>query len=266
MDYQPLVSIITIVYNGEKYIEQTINSVLSQSYPHIEYVIIDGGSKDNTIPIIKKYEHRIARWISEKDEGISDAFNKGISLATGEIVGIINADDWYEPDTVEKVVNQIGQADIVFGNIQYWNDTEKSFIQIGTLKHLERDVSITHPTVFVKKSCYDRFGKFNTGYKCAMDYELLIRLKVNNCRFAYIPAVLANMRWQGLSDKKWLAGRRELLAIKRHYFPERKISNYFFYYRNMLAIATVKLLEKLHLGVLLKFYRERFSRLKKTYN
>src|SRR5258705_5340519 len=104
MEYTPLVSIITIVYNGEKYIEDSIRSVINQSYKNIEYIIIDGGSSDNTVSIIKKYEKQIAFWISEKDKGISDAFNKGIAKATGEIIGILNSDDWYERDTVAKAV------------------------------------------------------------------------------------------------------------------------------------------------------------------
>ena len=102
---KPLVSIVTIVYNGEKHLEQTIQSVLNQTYSNIEYIIIDGGSKDNTINIIEKYSDRLAYWISEKDNGISDAFNKGIAKSTGEIVGLINADDWYDFDAIKHVVS-----------------------------------------------------------------------------------------------------------------------------------------------------------------
>lgn len=262
----PLVSVVTIVYNGEKHIEQTINSVLGQTYKNIEYIIIDGGSKDNTVSIIKKYEDRIATWISEKDKGISDAFNKGVLRATGSIVGTINADDWYEPTTVEKAVKALQNADFVFGDVQYWKGTEKSFIQKGNMEQLEEDSSIIHPTVFIKKAAYDQFGIYDTTYRCAMDYELFIRMKVNNCRFAYIPEVLANMRWEGFSDKQWLLGRKEMLAIKNKYFPERKRANTFFYYKNALAIAITKIMEKVGLGFLLKFYRQRFSRLKKTYH
>jgi len=262
----PLVSIITIVYNGEKHLEQTINSVLNQTYPQVEYIIIDGGSTDNTIPIIKKYENRIAYWVSEPDKGISDAFNKGIAKATGEIIGIINADDWYEPDTVAKIVTAMEHSDIVFGDVQYWKNSCRSFIQKGALEHLEKDVSIIHPTVFVKKHCYDRFGAYDLQYRCAMDYEMLVRMKVNQCRFTYIPEVLAHMRWEGFSDKKWLLGRREVLAIKNRYFPERKRANYFFFYKNSFAIAIIKLMERVGLGFLLKFYRQRFSRLKKRYD
>src|SRR5687768_15692501 len=98
----PLVSIITIVFNGQKSIERAINSVLGQTYPNIEYIIIDGGSTDGTIDIIKKYQHKIAFWKSEPDNGIADAFNKGLSCAKGNIIGFVNADDWYNPDTISK--------------------------------------------------------------------------------------------------------------------------------------------------------------------
>ena len=118
----PLVSIITIVFNGEKHLQQTIESVLGQTYPKIEYIIIDGGSKDNSISIIEKYSSRLAYWISEPDKGISDAFNKGISKANGEIIGLINADDWYEKDAVEKIVAAITKHDFAYGNIAYWKN------------------------------------------------------------------------------------------------------------------------------------------------
>ncbi len=104
----PVISIITIVFNGEKYLDQTIRSVLDQNYPSVQYIIIDGGSTDNSINIIKKYEKDLYFWISEKDNGISDAFNKGIARATGDIIGIINADDWYEHNTFERVAQSNG--------------------------------------------------------------------------------------------------------------------------------------------------------------
>ena len=104
---QPLVSIITIVFNGGKHLQQTIESVLGQSYSNIEYIIIDGGSKDSSVSIIEKYSAQLAYWTTEPDKGISDAFNKGIKKTKGQIIGIINADDWYEADTVQQVVTAI---------------------------------------------------------------------------------------------------------------------------------------------------------------
>ncbi|HKC67578.1 MAG TPA: glycosyltransferase family 2 protein, partial [Bacteroidia bacterium] len=117
----PLVSVITVVYNGAKHLEQTINSVLDQEYKNVEYIIIDGGSADGTIDIIKRYEDKVDYWQSERDGGIYFAMNKGISLAKGELIGILNADDFYLPDTVRKVVDadKFAKADIYYGDMQY---------------------------------------------------------------------------------------------------------------------------------------------------
>ncbi len=120
MNNRPKVSIITVVYNGIAHLEQTIQSVLNQTYDNVEYIIIDGGSTDGTVELIKKYEESIAYWVSESDGGIYDAMNKGISNATGEIVGLINADDWYETGTIEKVVEtfQNSEVDVVHGSME----------------------------------------------------------------------------------------------------------------------------------------------------
>src|SRR4051794_14825027 len=112
-----LVSIITIVYNSDKTLEDTIKSVLQQSYPHIEYILIDGGSTDQSLSIIKRYD-KFVKWISEPDKGISDAFNKGIKMSTGELIGIINADDWYEDGAIETIVKHLEKnCDVYCGNI-----------------------------------------------------------------------------------------------------------------------------------------------------
>ena len=265
MEYRPRVSIITIVFNGEKYIEQAIQSVLQQTYPLIEYIIIDGGSKDGTLSIIKKYENRIYKWISEKDEGISDAFNKGIKLATGEIVGIINSDDWYEQEAVEKVVKSFPGNDIVFGDLRLWKNSAADFVLKGNREYLEKEMTINHPTVFVKRDCYEKFGLFSKNYKCAMDYELVTRFKANGCTFGYVPGVLANMRWEGISDTKWMIGCKETLAIKNKYYPSRKLSNRLYYYKHILAIAIPKALEKIKLNFLVRMYRSRLAKIKKVY-
>ncbi len=265
MEYQPLVSIITIVYNGELYLEQTILSVLEQSYSRIEYIIIDGGSTDKSIPIIEKYNTRLAYWISEPDLGVSDAFNKGLRQATGEIIGIINADDWYQQDAVEKAVQAIEKADVVYGDLLYWKNNEKDMIVEGNIDYLKYEMSINHPTVFVKTACYKKYGMFNTSYKFAMDYELLIRLKLNGCSFTYIPAVLSNMRWEGESDKNWFRACKELLDIKNKYFQNKKVQNKFYFYKQAAAIITSRFFQNLNLQNTVRYYRARFSRIKKTY-
>ena len=266
MDNKPLVSVITVAYDADPFIEKTIQSVLSQTYSPIEYIIIDGGSTDKTVDIIKKYNDHIAYWRSEKDNGISEAFNKGLARATGEIIGIINADDWYETDTIEKVVADFGNTDIIYGDLQIWKKEKKDFIQKGDHKLLTREMTVNHPTVFIKKDCYKKWGTFSEEYKCAMDYDLMLRLYTSNCSFEYIPLVLSNMRLEGFSDYNWLLGCRETLAIKNKYLPKQKIKNYFYYCKHVLAIAMPRALKKFGLSSAVKLYRSRFSQLKKVYH
>jgi glycosyltransferase involved in cell wall biosynthesis len=265
MEDLPLVSIITIVYNGEKYIEQTIKSVIGQTYPNVEYIIVDGGSTDNTINIVRQFGDSIHSLISEKDQGISDAFNKGLRRAKGEIIGIINADDWYEKDAIEMAVRNIAGYDVVYGDLRMWKDGEIDFVITGDHHRLKKEMTINHPTVFVRRTCYDRFGFFDQQYKCAMDYDMMLRFLVNGSGFRNIPHTLANMRWEGLSDSKWLLGCQETRRIKNKYLPGRKWQNRLYFYKHILAISLPKFLEKIKLGLLVRTYRARFSRLKKVY-
>ncbi|MDP4211270.1 MAG: glycosyltransferase family 2 protein [Bacteroidota bacterium] len=264
--YSPVISIITIVFNGEKYLEQTIRSVLDQNYPHIQYIIIDGGSTDESVNIIKKYEKHIHYWVSEKDKGISDAFNKGIARATGDVIGIINADDWFEPRAFERVAAQMDDADICFGDIQLWKNERKELIQKGNLQLLSREMTIHHATVFVKREIYETYGGFDPQYRCAMDYDLLLRFKVKNCRFSYAPYILSNMRWGGFSDKFWKLGCRETLEIKNRYLPENKFRNHLYYLKHLTAIRVAKTLFRLRLEFVTRIYRKLFSPIKKVYN
>lgn len=263
MQSSPLVTIITPVYNGEKHIEQTIQSVIGQTYKNIEYIVVDGGSKDRTIDIIKKYENNISRWISEKDKGISDAFNKGILMAKGEIIGIINADDWYEPNAVEISVKNITNADISYGNIQYWKDEKKDYLFTANHELLIKEMSINHPTVFVKKYLYNSYGLFNTDLKCAMDYELMLRFFKNKVKFIYIPSTISNMRLDGVSDDKWMLGVKETLEIKNTHLG-KSFRHYVYFIKQSLAIYLSKKLKGSKLESILKFYRKRYSKIKKN--
>lgn len=262
----PVISIVTIVFNGEKHLEQTIQSVLDQNYPSLQYIIIDGGSTDHSLDIIKKYEKDLYFWVSEKDKGISDAFNKGIAHATGDIVGIINADDWYEPKSFERVARQMGDADISFGDVQFWKNEQKEFIQKGNFDLLSKEITIIHPTVFVKRKAYETYGGFDLKYRCAMDYDLLLKLKVNQCRFEYLPFTIANMRWGGLSDSSWITGCRETMEIKNKYFPDHKLRHRIYYLKHISAIQMAKTLSQLKLGFVTRIYRKLFAPVKKVYN
>jgi glycosyltransferase involved in cell wall biosynthesis len=245
MIQEPLVSIITIVYNGEKHIAGTIRSVMEQTYRNLEYIIVDGGSTDNTLAIIHGFGDAVTTVISEKDGGISDAFNKGIRRATGSIIGMINADDWYAPDAVARVVSAMGDQDIVYGDLQRWTQGRPDGIVRGEHRRLHREMTINHPTVFVRRECYWRYGLFDEQYACAMDYDLLLRLSTAGCGFVHVPAVLANMRWGGVSDKRWRQGCLETMRIKDKYLPDGKIFHRIYYLRHVLAIRVSRLLGKM---------------------
>ena len=237
--HHPKVSIITIVFNGQKSIERTIKSVLAQRYPNIEYIIIDGGSTDGTIDVIKKYRDRIAYWMSEPDKGIADAFNKGLRQAKGEIIGFINSDDWYNEDTVSKVVPHFERYSVVYGDVQFWDNGKKQERTFGNHKKLNQGMTIAHPAVFVKKEVYEKFGGFNISFKIAMDYEFIAKLYHNGISFFNIDTVIVNMNVGGLSDRKWVQAFLEERKVKERY--QGKMLSYYFFLKQCLLFPLSKL-------------------------
>lgn len=205
------VSIITVSYNSKKTISDTINSVLEQTYPYIEYIIIDGSSGDGTSEIIKSYGNRIDKFVSEPDKGMYDAINKGIRLATGSIVGILNADDFfYDNQVVEKLVSVFREnsIDAVYGDIQFVkrNDSKKIIRHYSSEKFYVSKFKFgfmpAHPSFYVKRDLFEKFGYFKSDYLIAADFELLIRfMYVNNINCRYINMVFVKMRDGGVSNK-----------------------------------------------------------------
>lgn len=204
------ISIITVCYNSAATIEDTIHSISKQTYPNIEYIVVDGLSKDNTVSIIQKNEGVISKWISEKDKGIYDAMNKGIAMATGDVIGILNADDVYaNNDVLSDVMNAFEDESIfgVYGDLKYvqQNDLSKviRFWKSGTYrpgKFLEGWMP-PHPTFYVRKKVYDDFGVFRTDMPSASDYEFMLRvIHVKDIKLTYIPKVFVLMREGGLSN------------------------------------------------------------------
>lgn len=192
------ISIITVVYNGERFLEQAINSVLKQTYRNIEYILIDGGSTDKTVDIIKKYESQIAYWVSEPDKGIYDAINKGIEKATGELIGIINSDDWYELDTLENVAKMYDPDTVIYGLIKNWSN--ESPVNISSFfPTMIPEKMIPHPTCFVPKNIYQKYGIFDLNYKSCADYQFVLRLYRSGVKFVMIEKVLSNFRLGGVS-------------------------------------------------------------------
>ncbi len=217
---KPLVSIITVCLNSEKHIEQAILSVINQNYSPIEYIIIDGESTDGTLDIIKKYQNKISQIVSEKDAGIYDAMNKGIQKANGEIIGIINSDDWYDKDAVEKIVNKYLSTDrlgVIHGDLAVWDSNKIINIKKPNLSNKSKVDFAYHPTCFVPKILYNKFGFFEDKYKIVGDVDLLLRLKKNNVNFYYIPQTIANFRLGGASDKIWKNIEESWKIYKKHF-------------------------------------------------
>lgn len=214
------VSIITVVYNGAKTIEQTIKSVLEQTYTNIEYIVIDGGSDDGTQQIVEKYRDSIACFISEADDGIYDAMNKGIQLAAGDIIGFINSDDWYARDAVENAVScfMLEEAEIVYGKVvNVYPGGEERTAPKEPLEALWYEMAVPHPTVFIKKDVYERFGVFCPRYRLGADYDLLLRLYSQHVKFGYVDRIIAYFRMGGLSTQGFIDTVEEHKNIAMEY-------------------------------------------------
>ncbi len=203
------ISIITVVHNNKDTIRDAIDSVLNQTYKNIEYIVVDGASSDGTVEVVQSYGNKIAKFVSEPDNGIYDAMNKGIRLATGDVVGILNSDDFYiDDEVISRVVREFEEkgVDSVFADLVYVkpDDLGKYVRRYSSKKFKPSKFAYgwmpAHPTFFVKKAFYDQHGLYKTDYKIAADYELLIRfLHKHKLSYSYIDAILTVMRMGGAS-------------------------------------------------------------------
>ncbi|NJL61888.1 MAG: glycosyltransferase [Methylacidiphilales bacterium] len=199
------ISIITPTFNSEKTIEKTILSVIHQTHKFpLEYIVIDGGSTDRTCEIIKKYSDYINVFISEPDNGAYDAMNKGISLASGDIIGIINSDDWYNCGAikiVEDTFTSHHQIDIIYSPItNYFKGEYVATFVPGDIEKLPIRFTLNHPSCFIKKTAYKLVGLYKTCFHIAADYDLILRLFLANCNFHYIDTPLAAYSLNGMSS------------------------------------------------------------------
>ena len=225
------ISIITVSYNSEKFIESCINSLLSQSYKNVEYIIIDGASKDNTLNIIKKYSDQISVIVSEPDQGIYDAMNKGIKIAKGDIIGFLHSDDLYANSEILRKVHDIFNidetleacyADLIY--VKQFNISKivRYFKSGKFIKGLfQKGWCPPHPTFFVRRSIYNSYGGFDLNYRFASDIDLMMRfLEIHNIKVTHVPEVWIKMRIGGTSNKNlkniWLQNQEILKSFNKN--------------------------------------------------
>lgn len=213
-------SIITVCYNSAKTIRRTFESVLNQNFTDFEYIVVDGASKDGTLDIIKEYEPKFngrMRYVSEPDKGIYDAMNKGIRMAQGEIIGIINSDDFLEPNAlneIKKTAEENPCAGVIYGCVRI-------LLPKGGADVVRRDhrnlnlMQILHPGCFVKKAFYDQYGVFDTEYSIAADYDFLLRLYIAGVNFQASDAIVSNFTLDGVSCRNPMKGELQEALVKR---------------------------------------------------
>lgn len=227
------VSLITAVYNSERYIKDCIESVVAQDYPNIEYIVIDGGSTDRTVDLVNEYSKAIHYFCSEKDRGIYDALNKGIAAATGDVVGILHADDMLAaPNVISQIVATFENTntDAVYGNLNYVNrdnvrDVSRRWkAKPYTLRMLKMGWMPAHPTLYIKRQVFEKYGNYSLNYGTAADYELILRFFFKHrIKAVCLPILMVNMRAGGISNvnskQRYLAMLNDYKAMKTNGIP-----------------------------------------------
>ena len=242
------ISLITATYNSAETVRDTLQSVLNQTFKDIDYIIIDGNSKDNTMDIVKEFEPKFEgrlRWVSEKDKGIYDAMNKGVRMAQGDIVGILNSDDFFASNNVLEKVNaaftETPAIDGVYADVRYvdWNDTGKT-VRMFSGKDFTREKLCwgkmpPHPSFYVKRECYDKFGLYSLDYPICADYDMFVKMIwIGNINTLYINDVFVNMRSGGTSSNGIKVHRKimreRMRCVREHEMPSnffKQTSRYF---------------------------------------
>ena len=228
------VSIVTVCYNSEKTIERTLQSVLNQTYPNIEYIIVDGKSNDSTLDVITGYQKKFEekkieyKYISEKDEGMYDAMNKGISMASGDIIGILNSDDWYEKDTLNIVFNacKYHKADIYMGAIKLYNGNHV-IIKYAKDRKYKTSRNFNHPAMFVTRDCYRSVGNYDKG-NIHSDFGWYLRAIKRGMNLYVIGDVLTNYPIGGLGSKKSLSITMARIKTKYDVYEKNDYSKLYF--------------------------------------
>jgi len=244
------ITIITVCYNSASHIADAINSVSSQDYKHIEHIVIDGNSNDGTQKIIEENSDKLSFWLSEMDHGIYDAMNKGIRRATGDVIGILNSDDfYYNKHVISKVAKAFSDEDVeaVFGDLIFVdpNNLDKTVRTYSSKKwhpdRFARGYMPAHPTFFVKREFYEKHGLFETDYEIAADYELLVRLLyVHKLKYRYLPMKMVKMRKGGVSSngiRSNIVLNKEIIrACRKHGIKTNILKIYPKYFRKVFEL------------------------------
>jgi glycosyltransferase involved in cell wall biosynthesis len=229
------ISIITVAYNSEKTIRDTLQSISQQSYPNVEHIIVDGGSKDRTLSIVKEFPH-IHKVISEPDKGVYDAMNKGLRLATGDVIGFLNSDDMYADNrALERIaqVFELKNTDSLYSDLEFFEGQSDNVVRVWNAGLIKRRRFLygwmpPHPTFFVKKEVYQRFGVFDLAFKQSADYELMLRfLYLHGISAHYLQGISLKMRVGGLSNAS-LKNRWEANCEDRFAWHKNALKPYFF--------------------------------------
>jgi len=233
-DPTPFFSIVTIVKNNRQFVEQTINSVLNQGYRNVEYVVIDGGSTDGTVDIIKSYASRITKWVSETDDGIAEAFNKGLSFCTGDYILFLNSDDMLAgPDVLQMMADRIAENGfpmLMYGDYMILEretgvELCKSSVPFSS-RGMKFGMVPPHPCLFTQHSFFDKYGVFDTNFRIAMDFEIILRgALIENV--VHIPVVVSNIREGGISTRDRKRAVEEIImALKKNRYVSSGLSEF----------------------------------------
>lgn len=218
---EPLLTVVTVVYNGALHIEKAIQSVLSQDYLNIEYIIIDGCSTDGTIDIIHRYQKIIDYWVSAPDQGIYDAMNKGIMLSRGELIGFLNSDDYYEPGAIRAVIQDYKNKcykGIYYGNsFVIQSDLRIGYLSLGNAS-LWRGLGFKHQAMFVHRDIHKKFGLYNPAYRIAADYDFVLRAVSKGVKLIHIDKTLVNYSNTGASGINRIETLNEIRVIGKTHF------------------------------------------------
>ena len=219
---EPLVSVITPVFNAGDTIEKTILSIFSQSYKNIEYIIVDGASIDNTVQVIKKYDKQISAWISEKDTGAADAFGKAYRMTTGDIIFSLSADDWIKDDVIETIVDTFKKnkkSHFVYGDMVMVSKNKEKLIGYIDYKANFKigNPTFNYPSVCYRREVYETYGAFSTDYPLHNDYDFLVRLYMNNVESSYTNKFKVYRLPGGIGESLTLRSLFEIMSISRKY-------------------------------------------------